>query len=64
MSAPAAALLITAMVLLWDAALLFGCAYLVFWRGESGWWFVLACVLMYSGTVGAGQAAKKPDAPR
>lgn len=22
-----------------------GCGYVVFWRGESGWWFVLAVSL-------------------
>ena len=24
-----------------------GCTYLVFWRGESGWLYLLACVLMW-----------------
>lgn len=22
-----------------------GCGYIVFWRGESGWWFVLAALM-------------------
>ncbi|MEC9268494.1 MAG: hypothetical protein VX464_20715 [Pseudomonadota bacterium] len=26
----------------WLSLTIGGCAYLVFWRGESGWWFVLA----------------------
>lgn len=29
----------------WGAFLFGGCAYLVFWRGNSGWWFVLALIL-------------------
>ncbi|MDD2764169.1 MAG: hypothetical protein PHE83_09380 [Opitutaceae bacterium] len=24
-----------------------GCTYLVFWRGESGWLFVPACLLLW-----------------
>ena len=35
--------------LIWDIFLVGGCAYLVFWRAESGWWFVLAVALgLYS----------------
>jgi hypothetical protein len=26
----------------WCLTILAACAYIVFWRGESGWWFVLA----------------------
>lgn len=32
-------------VLIWDGRIIGGCAYLVFWRGESGCWFLLAVVL-------------------
>jgi hypothetical protein len=31
--------------LLYGVAVIFGCAYVVFWRGFSGWWFVLAILL-------------------
>lgn len=34
-----------ALVLLWWAFCIGGCAYLVFWRDHSGWWFVLAVFL-------------------
>jgi hypothetical protein len=30
----------------WDFFLIGGCAYLVFWRGQSGWWFLLAMILL------------------
>jgi hypothetical protein len=32
--------------LIWDLALLAGCSYIVFWRGHSAWWFLLAVALM------------------
>lgn len=40
-------ILITWVVLafLWDFFLIGGVTYLVFWKGHSGWWFVLAIVL-------------------
>lgn len=31
--------------LLWTAFLFGGTAYEVFWRGHSGWWFLLAILL-------------------
>lgn len=31
---------------LWNAAVLGGTAYYVFERGHSGWWFLLACLLL------------------
>ena len=31
--------------ILWDCGLLAGCAYVVFCRGHSGWWFVLAIIM-------------------
>lgn len=30
---------------IWAVGIIFGCAYLVFWKGESAWWFVLAIFL-------------------
>lgn len=32
-------------LLVFKAFIIGGCAYLVFWRGESGWWFLLAIML-------------------
>lgn len=32
-------------ILIWDVGLIAGCAYLVFYKGESGWWFLLAIFL-------------------
>jgi hypothetical protein len=29
----------------WAALMICGCAYVVFWKGASGWWFVLAAML-------------------
>lgn len=31
--------------LAWCSAAVFGCAYVVFWKGASGWWFLLALLL-------------------
>lgn len=33
------------IVAVYDLALLAGCSYLVFWRGESAWWFLLVVLL-------------------
>jgi hypothetical protein len=35
-------------IVLWESLTIGGCSYLVFWRGRSGWWFVLAIVLSMS----------------
>lgn len=32
--------------LAWNALVLGGTAYVVFWRGYSGWWFLLAVLLI------------------
>jgi len=32
-------------ILTWEAATIGGCAYVVFWLGHSGWWFLLAVLL-------------------
>lgn len=32
----------------WDTLVFGATGYLVFWRGHSGWWFVMAFVLTYS----------------
>jgi membrane protein YdbS with pleckstrin-like domain len=34
------------IMIAWALLIVCGCAYVVFWRGESGWWWVLAIVLM------------------
>lgn len=31
--------------IIWDCGTLVGCAYLVFWREQTAWWFVLAVVM-------------------
>jgi len=31
---------------LYALAIIAGTAFLVFWRGESGWWFLLALLLL------------------
>lgn len=41
-----------------DALILGGCAYVVFWRGASGWWFVLAILL--SASVGVPEGVRRP----
>lgn len=35
-------IILTAILFGWCAFIMGGCAYVVFWRGESGWWFVFA----------------------
>lgn len=32
-------------IILWEGFILGGCAYIVFWKGFSGWWFLLAVLL-------------------
>lgn len=32
-------------IIFWESLTLGGCAYCVFWRKASGWWFVLAVLL-------------------
>jgi 4-hydroxybenzoate polyprenyltransferase len=32
--------------LIWSGGILAGCTYLVFWRDHSGWWYILAVLLM------------------
>jgi len=38
-------LVLSAMVA-WNFTILLGTSYIVFWLGYSGWWFLLALVLM------------------
>lgn len=45
--------------LLLDAIIVIGCGYVVFWRGESGWWFALAFFL--SGFVGVPEGVQTPS---
>ena len=37
-----------AAVLFYNAAILAATGYIVFWRGHSGWWFLLALLVMAS----------------
>ena len=41
-------LLLQALVILENLAIIAGTAYIVFWRDESGWWFLLAIALVSS----------------
>jgi hypothetical protein len=41
-------IIVSLLVVAYDAFLIGGCAYLVFWRGNSAWWFVLAVALLKS----------------
>lgn len=41
-----------------DCMILGGCAYLVFWKGHSGWWFALAILL--SGSIGVPEGVRRP----
>lgn len=40
------AAVIVLALLAWNGAILVGTAYIVFWLGHSGWWWLLALVLM------------------
>ena len=31
---------------LWAVVIIVGCTYLVFWKGVSAWWYVLALALL------------------
>lgn len=31
---------------IWAIVIVFGCSYLVFWKEESPWWFLLALLLL------------------
>lgn len=37
-------------LLVWNGAIIAGTAYAVFWLGYSGWWWLLALVLMAGGS--------------
>ena len=41
-------IIVSLLVVAYDAFIISGCAYLVFWKGHSGWWFLLAVVLLKS----------------
>ena len=41
-------IILSLLILPYNAFLISGCAYLVFWKGHSGWWFLLAVVLLKS----------------
>jgi hypothetical protein len=46
MSEPAAVVIIFLFILAWNAALIAGTAYVVFWLGYSGWWWLLTLILI------------------
>lgn len=54
-------------LLVWESLVIGGCAYVVFWRGQSGWWFLLA-VILSSGAYSPEKWRKlfdhKPTAPK
>jgi hypothetical protein len=35
------------VILAWNMFIMGGCAYLVFWKAASAWWFVLATILIF-----------------
>ena len=39
-------IILSLLILAYNAFLISGCAYLVFWKGHSGWWFLLTLVLL------------------
>jgi hypothetical protein len=40
--------IVVLLVLLYNAVILGFTAYVVFWMGHSGWWFLLAVLLLHS----------------
>jgi len=44
--------------LLWDVLVSGTIAYVVFWRGRSGWWFLLLIILCYNPTLYQGLAKR------
>lgn len=46
-TSPSDAVLIIWLIIaaIWDVAVIGITGYLVFWRGHSGWWFVVALIL-------------------
>jgi hypothetical protein len=38
------------LILLWNAIVLGVTTYLVFWMGHSGWWYLLALILIGNAT--------------
>ena len=50
---------------LWCMGIMAGCTYVVFWLGQSGWWYLLAIVLCGMWDCkpyrGAEQIAADPD---
>lgn len=47
--------------LVWNVFLFGGCAYIVFWRGSSPWWFLLACLIEGGQTVIREKKSTKKD---
>jgi hypothetical protein len=43
--------------LIWSSLIFGGCAYIVFWKGASAWWFVLAGIVACS--MGGGKLYQK-----
>lgn len=38
--------LLLILAIIWNIFIIAGTSYIVFWKGESGWWFLLAILLM------------------
>jgi hypothetical protein len=36
------------LAMIWNAFVLAGTTYVVFWKNQSGWWFLLAVILIVS----------------
>ena len=50
--------------IVWDVGIMVACGYLVFWKDQSGWWFLLAMII--AGTSYQPATWRKlwmPDAP-
>lgn len=51
-------------MLAFDFAIIAGTAYVVFWLGFSGWWFLLAALFVnYSAPLSDDDRAKREEAP-
>lgn len=49
---------------MWAVIVLVGCSYVVFWKGQSGWWFVLAVALMGTRCRPSETEESQPREPR
>lgn len=47
-------------LLTWNAGIVIGTAYIVFWLGYSGWWWLFALALMSGSTEAATAQYNRP----